>query len=85
MEPDFPCLADKIAKPRPDMIIKVAAFTVSEKSIIMYLHPTEFAISSKRIYLLQNLHLYSTSTAFGSKKMHLHSTEFTYEIYLCRK
>ena len=32
MEPDFPCLADEIAEPRPDMNIKVAAFTVSEKS-----------------------------------------------------
>ena len=29
----FPLLADKIAEPRPDMNIKVAAFTVSEKSI----------------------------------------------------
>ena len=28
----FPCLADEIAEPRPDMNIKVAAFTVSEKS-----------------------------------------------------
>ena len=33
VEPDFPCLADEIAEPRPDMNIKVAAFTVSEKSI----------------------------------------------------
>ena len=33
MEPDFPCLADEIAEPRPDMNIKIAAFTVSEKSI----------------------------------------------------
>ena len=33
IEPDFPCLADEIAKPRPDMNIKVAAFTVSKKSI----------------------------------------------------
>ena len=33
MEPDFPCLADGTAEPRPDMNIKVAAFTVSEKSI----------------------------------------------------
>ena len=33
IEPDFPCLADVIAKPCPDMNIKVAAFTVSEKSI----------------------------------------------------
>ena len=30
---DFPCSADEIAEPRPDMNIKVAAFTVSEKSI----------------------------------------------------
>ena len=29
---DFPCLADEIAEPRLDMNIKVAAFTVSEKS-----------------------------------------------------
>ena len=31
MEPDFPCLADEIAEPRPDMNIKVTAFTVSKK------------------------------------------------------
>ena len=30
---DFPSLADEIAEPRPDMNIKVAAFTESEKSI----------------------------------------------------
>ena len=28
----FPLLADEIAKPRPDMNVKVAAFTVIEKS-----------------------------------------------------
>ena len=33
IEPYFPSLADEIAKPHPDMNIKVAAFTVSEKSI----------------------------------------------------
>ena len=33
MEPDFPTLADEIAEPHPDLNIKVAAFTVSEKSI----------------------------------------------------
>ena len=33
IKPDFPSLADEIAEPRPDMNIKVAAFTVSEKSI----------------------------------------------------
>ena len=32
-EHNFPCLADEIAEPRPDMNIKVAAFTVSQKSI----------------------------------------------------
>ena len=35
LEPDFPCLTDEQAEPRPDMNIKVAAFTVSEKSINM--------------------------------------------------
>ena len=33
IEPDFFSLADETAEPRPDMNIKVAAFTVSEKSI----------------------------------------------------
>ena len=33
IKPDFPSLADEIAEPRPDMNFKVAAFTVSEKSI----------------------------------------------------
>ena len=33
IESDFPSLGDEIAEPRQDMIIKVAAFTVSEKSI----------------------------------------------------
>ena len=33
IKPDFPFLAEEIAKPRPGMNIKVAAFTVSEKSI----------------------------------------------------
>ena len=34
-KPDFPSLADEIVEPHPDMNIKVAAFTVSEKSSIM--------------------------------------------------
>ena len=33
IKPDFPSIADEIAEPRPDMNIKVAAFTVSKKSI----------------------------------------------------
>ena len=32
IKPDFPSLADEIAEPHTDMNIKVAAFTVSEKS-----------------------------------------------------
>ena len=32
IKPDFPSLADEIAEPHPYMNIKVAAFTVSEKS-----------------------------------------------------
>ena len=32
IKPDFPFLADEIAKSQPDMNIKVAALTVSEKS-----------------------------------------------------
>ena len=33
LEPAFPCLTDEIAEPHPGLNIKVAAFTVSEKSI----------------------------------------------------
>ena len=29
IKPDFPSLADEIAEPRPDMNIKLAAFTVN--------------------------------------------------------
>ena len=32
-KPEFPSITNEIAEPRPDMNIKVAAFTVSEKSI----------------------------------------------------
>ena len=31
IDPDFPCLADKIAESRPDMNIKVTALTESRK------------------------------------------------------
>ena len=33
IKPDFACLADEIAEPCLDMNIKVATFTVSEKSV----------------------------------------------------
>ena len=36
IKPDLRFLADEIAKPGPDMNIKVAAFTVSEKYINTY-------------------------------------------------
>ena len=36
LAPDFPFLADEIAESHQDMNIKVAAFTVSEKSCIIY-------------------------------------------------
>ena len=45
IELDFSCLTYEKAEPRPDMNIKVAAFTVSEKSIntdgekLSFLHP----------------------------------------------
>ena len=45
IKPDFPCLADEIAEPRPGMNNKVAALTVNEKSINMYL--TYLTISLK--------------------------------------
>ena len=32
IKPDFPSSADEIAEPHPEMNIKVATFTVSEKS-----------------------------------------------------
>ena len=38
IKPDFPSLADETSEPRPDMNIKVAAFTVSEKSISINLY-----------------------------------------------
>ena len=36
LKPDFPSLADEIAEQRPGMNIKVAAFTVGEKSSKTY-------------------------------------------------
>ena len=35
----FPSLGDGIVEPRPDMNIKIAAFTASEKSIDICLYP----------------------------------------------
>ena len=41
IEPNFHSLADEIAEPRPDMNIKVVAFTVSKKSINTENRPKE--------------------------------------------
>ena len=46
MKPDFPSLADEIAEPRPDMNIKVATFTVSEKTNYIY----SWFVKNMRIY-----------------------------------
>ena len=35
IEPDYPSWADEIAKPRPDMNIKVAAVTVTQKLMVL--------------------------------------------------
>ena len=49
-KPDFPSLADEIAKPHPDMNIKVAAFTVSEKSSnIMVIICAYFYVTKKKM------------------------------------
>ena len=45
-KPDFPCLADEIVEPRPDMNIKVAAFTVSEKSSNIWVFVFHSVVSS---------------------------------------
>ena len=42
IEPDFPCLADQIAKPRPDMNIKVAAIIKLAKSLLLHLEINAF-------------------------------------------
>ena len=49
IKPNFPSLADEIAEPRPGMTIKVAAFTVNEKSSntgVVYYINAEFAFGS---------------------------------------
>ena len=41
IEPDFTFLADEIAEPRPDMNIKVTAFTESKKSYYTHTESTK--------------------------------------------
>ena len=60
IEPDFPCLADEIVEPRPDMNIKAAAFTESKKS-----NYTTFSCStllSTKFILLINVKMSTTPT-----------------------
>ena len=40
IEPDFPCLADEIAEPHPDINIKVTAFIKSKKFYFTYANGT---------------------------------------------
>ena len=57
IEPNFPSLAYEIAETRPDMNIKAATFTVSEKSINMFacfdsLRPSQHdSVMLGRVYL----------------------------------
>ena len=51
IEPDFPCLAGEIVEPRPDMNIKVAAFTVREMSYNTYLSYDRVAYRTHDPYL----------------------------------
>ena len=57
IEPDFPCLADEIAEPRPGMIIKVAAFTVSQKSINTQTYNMLWVFPDRKRYVLTSQQL----------------------------
>ena len=52
IKPDFPSLADEIAEPHPDMNIKVAAFTVSEKSSNTDLKSQELSFDLNNIRII---------------------------------
>ena len=54
IESDFPSLADEIADPRPDMNTKVAAFTVSEKSIYTFQELSESVAQKCHRKVFQN-------------------------------
>ena len=58
MELDIPCLADKIAEPRPDMNIKVAAFTVSENYINTQYETDEQEYEARLIVLVLPIYLF---------------------------
>ena len=49
IKPDFPSLADEIAESHLDMNIKVAAFTVREKSSNTYVGTTFYAPAIRRM------------------------------------
>ena len=57
-KPDVPSLADEIAEPHPEMNIKVAAFTVSEKSsnnVVIKISIFKLALSLASIALVDFL------------------------------
>ena len=62
LEPHFPCLADEIAEPCPDMNINVTAFTVSEKSINA---KYEMCEAGHVAYFVILLHVYILSISFS--------------------
>ena len=47
----FPSIADEIAEPHPDMNLKVAAFTVSEKSSNIYIYKFSGIVPANLYYL----------------------------------
>ena len=52
IKPDFPFLTNEIAEPRPDINIKVAAFTVTQKL---------YYTSTRELSLLDNAGYYHTN------------------------
>ena len=50
VEPDFPCLADEIAEPRPDMNIKVTALTESIKLYYTQCRHKKFELSQAGLF-----------------------------------
>ena len=85
-EHDFPCLADEIAEPRPDMSIKVASFTVSEKSLNIFVliscFMREGALPDGTCYYNNNLYRpWETFLAIDG----CNHCKCTFSIYSCTK
>ena len=79
--PDFPCSADEKAEPRPDMNIKVTAFTESKKFYYTTLLPNCYPIKLQHIcykhitepwYEISNNVVFATGKA-SDQPSHTHS------------